>query len=66
MRTVYMTAWFKTEQEAKEFQKNEHSGALYKGTPRSRTKQDHMIAAFMHGFDPEKYPFSVNWNEAVA
>ena len=57
----YNGRWFKTEEEAKAFQK-EHGGALYKNTPRSRTKRDHEIASMTFGFDPDEYPYSVNWN----
>lgn len=59
---MYMAKWFKRLEDAKEFQK-EHGGALYKNVPRSRTKQDHKITAVMMGFNPEEFPYSVNWNE---
>lgn len=58
---MYYAKWFKTEAEAKAFQK-QHRGVLYKNTPRSKTKTSHMITATMMGFDPNVYPYSVNWN----
>ena len=61
---IYRGKAFKTEAEAKKFQK-EHGGVLYKNVPRSRTKQDHILAAYMFHFDPEEYRYSVNWNEVV-
>lgn len=62
--TRYMCRWFKTEEEAKVFQKK-NGGVLYKNIKRSRTKQDHLIAAIMFGFDPEEFRYSVNWNEFI-
>lgn len=59
---MYYAKWFKTEEEAKRFQK-EHGGALYKNVPKSRTKRDHEIASYMFGFDKDEYPYSVNWNK---
>jgi hypothetical protein len=60
--TIYKCRWFETLEAAQKFQK-EHGGVLYKGTPRSHSKKDHIFAGFMFNFDAEKYPFSVNWNE---
>ena len=57
---MYMAKWFKDEQDAKTFQR-EHGGALYKNTPRSRTRIDHLTTAAMMGFDPDEFKFSVNW-----
>ena len=51
-------------QEAQKFQKS-NGGVLYKNIPRSRTKKDHLYAGMVFGFDTEKYPFSVNWNETI-
>ena len=58
---MYIAKWFVDKEEAKKFQK-EHGGALYKNEPRSRTRNDHLTTALMMGFDPDKYPYSVNWN----
>lgn len=60
----YMCKWFIDEESAVKFQK-EHGGVLYKNVPRSRTKKDHLYAGMVFGFDAEKYPYSVNWNESV-
>lgn len=60
---MYRAAWFRTLEEAKAYQKNEHHGALYKGTKGSVTRTDHYMAAAMFEFDPEEFPYSVNWNE---
>lgn len=57
---MYMAKWFTNEEDAKKFQK-EHGGTLYKNVPRSRTKRDHLVTAAMMGFDPVKFPYSVNW-----
>lgn len=58
---MYMVRWFTNEDEAKKFQK-ECGGAFCKNAPRSRTKRDHLTTAAMMGFDPEQFPYSVNWN----
>ena len=59
-RVIYRCRWFVDEASAKKFQK-EHGGAMYKAT--GRTKKDHAYAGMMFGFDCQKYPYSVNWNE---
>lgn len=61
-RIIYMAKWFKDEAEAKKFQR-EHGGAFYKNAPKSRTRKDHLVTAMSMGFDPDEYPYSVNWNE---
>ena len=60
----YMCKWFENEEDAKKYQK-ENRGVLYKNVPRSRTKKDHLYAGMIFGFNPEAYPYSVNWNEVV-
>lgn len=60
MQRTYHAKWFKTEKAAKAFQKS-HGGALYRNVKYSKTQHDHRIAAAMFGFDPEEYPYSVNW-----
>lgn len=63
-RVMYRCKWFKTEEAAKKYQK-ENRGVLYKNTPRSRTRKDHLYAGMVFGFNPEVFPYSVNWNEIV-
>ena len=50
--------WFKTEEEAKKFQK-EHGGQICKNSPRSRTKGDVILHSVIFGFDPDKFRFTV-------
>ena len=59
---MYMAKWFKDEEDAKCFQKKHGYGALYKNVPRSKTRRDHLVTAAMMGFDPDEFPYSVNWN----
>lgn len=59
---MYCAKWFKTEEEARKFKK-EHGGALYRNVKGSHTKTSHKITAYMMRFDPDEYPYSVNWNE---
>lgn len=59
---MYCAKWFKTEGEAKKFQK-QHGGTLYRNVKGSHTKTDHKVTAYMFRFDANEYPYSVNWNE---
>lgn len=62
---MYMYHFFKTEQEARAFQKKQGLGALYKNTPKSRTKESYMIEAAMAEKSNEfiaEHPFVVAWN----
>lgn len=52
--------WFSEESDAKKYQK-EHNGNLFKSTPRSRTKKEHLNFAKQFNFDPEEYKYSVEW-----
>lgn len=67
--TMYCNKFFKTEEEAKKFQKEFGYGALYKNTPRSRSKKDFMVEAKLIACLPddyiEKHPYCVAWNEKV-
>lgn len=65
---MYMAKWFTTEEEAKKFQKEQGFGALYKNTPRSRTRSNYETEALMRGHAPgsdfcTRFPFVVAWNE---
>ena len=57
---------FKTEEEAKRFQK-EHGGMIttaYTKTGRkSSTYTDYMFAVKLGGLNEKEYPFCVQWNE---
>ncbi len=62
----YYYKFFKTEEEARTFQK-ENGGALYKNTPRSRTKRSYAVEAGMAGVDPngdfcKERPYVIAWN----
>lgn len=61
MMRTYHARWFKTEAEAKAFLNKRHYGALYRNVKYSHTKHDHIVASKMFGFDPDEYPYSVNW-----
>lgn len=54
---MWRVKWFETESEAKKYQK-EHGGSINHGTVRSQ-KTDHLFWALKFGFDPEKYPYTV-------
>lgn len=58
---MYYAKWFKDEAEAKKFQKK-NGGVLYKNVPKSRTRKDHILTSVMMDFDPEEFPYSVNWS----
>ena len=57
---------FKTEAEAKAFQK-QHGGLLTKAHTssgrKSSTYRDYMFAVKLGGLDAEKYPYCVQWRE---
>ncbi len=57
---------FKTEAEAKKFQR-EHGGILTKAFTssgrKSSTYRDYMFAVKLGGLDADKYPFCVQWRE---
>lgn len=57
---------FKTEAEAKEFQKK-HGGILTKAYTKtgrkSQSYRDYMFAVKLGGLDENKYPYCVQWNE---
>lgn len=57
---------FKTEAEAKAFQKT-HGGILTKAFTKSGRKSstytDYMFAVKLGGLDEKKYPYCVQWNE---
>ena len=65
---MYNNKFFRTREEAKSFQQ-EHGGAIYSCTPRSKTKRDYnaeMTVAFdarREIVDMNKTPWCVAWNE---
>ena len=65
---MYMNKFFKTQKEAKAFQK-EHGGALYSCTPKSKTKRafrTEMAIAFdarLEVVNICETPYCVAWNE---
>lgn len=65
---MYCNKFFKTEDEAKAFQKS-HGGALYKNIKRSRTRESYRVEAimavqggWMHSTDADTHPYCVAWN----
>lgn len=65
---MYCNKFFKTEDEAKAFQKS-HGGALYKNVKRSHTRKSYRVEAamavqggWMHGTDLDAHPYCVAWN----
>lgn len=65
---MYCNKFFKTEDEAKAFQKS-HGGALYKNVKRSHTRESYRVEAamavqggWMHGTDLDAHPYCVTWN----
>lgn len=60
---IYRGEWFKTREEAEARQKELGYGVIYSNAKYSKTKRDHTIAAMMFGFDPNEYPYSLNWNQ---
>ena len=68
IKVRYCNKFFKTEEQAKAFQKERGYGVLYKNTPHSRTKKQYETEADMMGVsqkEREKHPFVVAWNEKV-
>ena len=64
---IYMSKFFKTKEEAKQFQKQNGCGALYSNVKGSRTKQSYLVEAGMRGMSMEfceEHPFVVAWNES--
>lgn len=62
---MYYNRFFKTEEEAKAFQKEQGFGVLYKYTKGSRTKDRYLVEAAMMGKSMEfveEHPFVVAWN----
>lgn len=64
---IYMSKFFQSLQDAKEFQKQKGRGVLYKNTPKSKTKNSYMVEAAMCGKSEDfiaDHPFVVAWNES--
>lgn len=59
---MYRAVWFKTKEEAKDFQKKQGFGAIYTNYPNSKTKRQFNDEADMFGFDKNKYHAVVSWN----
>lgn len=58
----YMAKWFSSKKEAENFKK-EHGGVIYSGEPNSSSRYMHYETSVWYNFNPEKYPYSVNWAE---
>ncbi|MBQ6519975.1 MAG: hypothetical protein IJI14_14725 [Anaerolineaceae bacterium] len=55
----YRAKGFKSEEDAKEFQK-QRGGVIYS---LEKNRNLHQDAAVLNSFDPRKFPYSVNWQE---
>ena len=67
-RILYCQRFFSNEQEARQFIKEHGYGALYKNTPRSRSKKAFSIEAAMSGLmsvELQSKNYCVAWNHRL-
>lgn len=63
---MYMSKFFETEEQAREFRKINKYGAIYSNVEGSRTKKSYIVEASMRGMSEEqieKFPYVVAWNQ---